>query len=286
MSGAPGLRYREHVPAARLGPFVECVWMVWDPRARPRRAPEHIVPDGCPELIVHLADPFSRRHAGRWRRQPRLFLAGTLAAPWTLRAGPRVRTLGIRFRPGAFPAFFPTDMARHADREVPLAALMPAADARGLATDLGRARTPAACFRVAEAWLRARMPEEAAWASSLTRRAVARILEDRGRARIEAVGAALGVSRRRLERAFARDLGIRPKLYARIVRLNAALAALGGEDRVSAVDAALDAGYFDQAHLARDFRAVAGRTARAGRGGDLSRALTRPARLLAMLAGE
>ena len=69
------LRYVEHRPRAALRPHLECLWLVSDPRPRAGRAPERVVPDGCPELIVHLGDPFSRQVGGRWRRQGRAFLA-------------------------------------------------------------------------------------------------------------------------------------------------------------------------------------------------------------------
>jgi AraC-like DNA-binding protein len=262
--------------------------MVWDPGSRPARAPEHIVPDGCPELIVHMGDPFSRRIGGRWRRQPEAFLAGTLSRPWNLRAGSRLRTLGIRFKPGAFTALFRTDMSTHADREAPLAQVMPASDARELLGNVTAAGTNAARFRAAEAWLSSRVPDVETLRSNPTRRAVRLVLESRGQTRIDAIAEALGISRRRLERSFARDLGIRPKLYARIVRLNAALAALGDGERVRMVDAALEAGYFDQAHMAREFRAVAGRpaSARPGAGDELARQFKRQERLLVALSGE
>lgn len=91
-----------------------------------------------------------------------------------------------------------------------------------------------------------------------------------------------------MERAFARDLGIRPKVYARIVRLNAVLATLDDAERPRAVDLALESGYFDQAHLLRDFRLLAGRTPRSRResDGEMARHFTDPRRLRALLAGE
>ena len=102
------------------------------------------------------------------------------------------------------------------------------------------------------------------------------------------MGSLDGWTRRRLERTFTRELGIRPKLFARVVRLNAVLVGMDATDRESAVDVALAAGYFDQAHLLRDFRGLAGRTPRAGRerDGELARHFTDPARLRLLFAGE
>lgn len=109
--GADVLKYRERRPAPALRPFVECVWMISGPRVSSPRAAERVVPDGCPELIVHLGDPFARWTGGRWVVQPRAFLAGTLSRPWRLRAGRRVDTLGIRFRAGETTGILPLSMA-------------------------------------------------------------------------------------------------------------------------------------------------------------------------------
>jgi AraC-like DNA-binding protein len=247
---------------------------------------ERVLPDGCPELIVHLLDPWARRVDGRWRRQPRAFLAAALSRPWELRAGPRVRTLGLRFRPGAPRAFFDVVMAAAADREVPLGDLVGPGSARALQRGLSAAPHTADRFAFAESWLAARLDPRRLRALS-ARPAVARILATRGSASMDAVAATLGWNRRRLERAFRRDLGIRPKLFARTVRLNAVLATLDRSERRRAVDLALDAGYFDEAHLLRDFRHLAGRSPRAGRDadGEMARHFTDPDRLRALLRG-
>ncbi len=281
-----GLRYVEHRPRPELRPYLECLWLAEDTRAR-SRLPERVVPDACPELIVHLADRFTRQRGSRFVRQPRAFLAGTLTRPWLLRAGPRVVTLGARFRPGAVTALLPVSMPAATDRETELAAIVGRAAAEALVRSLADARGEKARFAAAEAGLvgrrrtgRPRPMEAAAF--------VERVVRARGRQRIDEVARALGVTRRRLERVCARSLGIRPKLFARIVRLNAVLAGLDAPERASAVDLALEAGYFDQAHLLRDSRGLAGRTPRAGRDrdGELARHFTRPDRLRQLLAGE
>jgi AraC-like DNA-binding protein len=281
------LKYLEQPPPRELAPHVECFWAVSDPRSRADRPPERVVPDGCPELIVHLGDPFARRIAGRWVKQPRAFLAGTLTRPWLLRAGRRVDTMSVRFRAGEATAVFPLAMSEAADREVPLFRLVGRPAATALLGGLRDAATAGGRFAAASKWLRSRL------AAAPPRRggagpAVDAIRTSRGQARIEDLSRSLGWSRRRLERAFARDLGIPPKLYARIVRLNAVLATLDEGERAAAVDLALEAGYFDQAHLLRDFRILAGRAPRAGRlsDGEMARHFTHPERLRALLAGE
>lgn len=270
--------YLEERPVPPLRPYLECVWRVAGRASAPE--PQRIVPDGCPELIVHLADPFSRKAGTRWVRQPRVFLAATLSRPWLVRPGPRVLTFGLRFRPGAITSLFAFSMAGLADREVPL-------PAPALAAALARARGDARRFAAAQAWLLGRL-REATPPEPSARPAVALVLKDRGSVGMAAVAKALGWTPRRLERVFLRDLGIRPKLFARIVRLNAVLATLDDAERGSAVDLALDAGYFDQAHLLRDFRRLAGRSPRAGSSADgaLARHFTHPERLRALFAPE
>jgi AraC-like DNA-binding protein len=263
------------------------VWTIAGPPVSAPRAPERVVPDGCPELIVHLGDPFARWIRGRWVVQPRAFLAGTLSRPWLLRAGRRVDTLGMRFRAGETTAILPLSMDGASDRELPLAGIVGAAAARALVRSLGAARTSAQRVAAAERWLAQRLADAPPRRSSAAP-AVALIRDGSGQSRIDQVARALGWSRRRMERAFARDLGIRPKVYARIVRLNAVLATLDDAERPRAVDLALEAGYFDQAHLLRDFRLLAGRTPRSSReeDGEMARHFTDPRRLKALLVGE
>lgn len=280
------LRYVEHPPAPALAPFVECFWVVRDAHRRDHRLPDRILPDGCPEWIVHAADPFARRSDGRWRKQPRSFIAGTLSQPWWVQAGREVRTLGIRFRPGAMAALSGASMWGTSDREIAPAVFLGAA-ARRLPTAVRAQRTTSAMIRAAETEL-LRIAGPRLGERPLTAPAVRILVRSRGRERIDAVAGALGWTRRRLERAFRRELGIAPKLYARIVRLNAALATMHGPERVRAVEVAIDAGYFDQAHLLHDFRLLAARPPAAGpkADGPLARHFTRPARLRKLLDGE
>lgn len=66
-----------------------------------------------------------------------------------------------------------------------------------------------------------------------------------------------GQSPRQVQRWFAKEIGMPPRRYIRLLRFRAAMIGLGNE-RASMAHHAADGGYADQAHMARDFRMLAG----------------------------
>jgi AraC-like DNA-binding protein len=71
----------------------------------------------------------------------------------------------------------------------------------------------------------------------------------------------LGCSRRHLAARFGDEVGLAPKAVARILRFQRVVALLGREGGATRfADIASAAGYYDQPHLNRDFRELAGCT--------------------------
>jgi AraC-like DNA-binding protein len=85
-----------------------------------------------------------------------------------------------------------------------------------------------------------------------------RLRDTDGAVTIGALADELGWSRRHLTATIRRELGMAPKPLARLLRFERAVERLRGG--AALVDAALDSGYYDQAHLNRDFKQFAGRT--------------------------
>jgi AraC-like DNA-binding protein len=85
-----------------------------------------------------------------------------------------------------------------------------------------------------------------------------RLRQTHGALGIGALCAELGCSRRHLAGRFAHDIGLPPKGVARVLRFRRALALLHGDPAVRLADVAAGGGYYDQPHLNRDFRALAG----------------------------
>ena len=82
-----------------------------------------------------------------------------------------------------------------------------------------------------------------------------------GQARVEPLMDETGWSRRHVTARFRRQLGVSPKAYARMLRFEHAGSLLTALPPGKALaDVAVEAGYYDQSHLARDFSALAGMT--------------------------
>jgi len=87
------------------------------------------------------------------------------------------------------------------------------------------------------------------------------VLATQGRARVEPLMDETGWSRRLVTERFQRQLGLSPKAYARLVRFQHASALLTAPRAGRTLaDVAMEAGYYDQSHLTRDFAALAGMT--------------------------
>lgn len=114
----------------------------------------------------------------------------------------------------------------------------------------GRDRSVAALVEGALVERMRRTPYEPG--SALAVREAVRLL-DAGARSIDEIARAIGLSERHLRRSFQSVVGVAPKAYARMARLRRALAL----HRVAVrpwSEIARAAGYFDQAHMAADFR--------------------------------
>jgi AraC-like DNA-binding protein len=182
---------------------------------------QRIVPDGRPELIINLGHPFESLQNGTWRRQPEAFLVGQLTGPMHIRPAGPAKIMGIRFRPEGLGALLRLPIHELTGREIPLSDL----------PRLAQTGEPDALIREA-----VRLIEAGCDIARIARR--------------------LGLSTRHFERRFKNAVGLSPKLFSRIQRFQRVFHQI--EAGRSWVEAALACGYYDQAHLVRDFRDFSG----------------------------
>ncbi len=172
------------------------------------------------------------------------------------------RGFQVMFTPQGARRFFGLPMRALTNRAFDLADLLGQAAARQLIEGLQTVNSWEAGFRLLDAMLLRRMtvaPDFDLAAARETSWALRQLQQSHGRMTVASLAAELGCSRKLLATRFHEHVGLTPKSVARILRFRHAL------DLIDAVPAnwsaiAQDAGYFDQAHFANDFRRLTGRT--------------------------
>ena len=110
--------------------------------------------------------------------------------------------------------------------------------------------------RVADAYLCAKRP--ALNSISGIASAATRVLSSNGSIRVSDLAHQAGLGTRQFERRFRHEIGIPPKLYARIVRFEAALQHKAAAPATRWTDIAHALGYHDQMHMVHDFNRLSG----------------------------
>ncbi|WP_415925273.1 DUF6597 domain-containing transcriptional factor [Streptomyces sp. ME19-01-6] len=213
---------------------------------------ERVLPDGCTDVIWSYGNPAA---AGG-----ELFVAGPDTRAHLAEGPPGTRWVGLRFAPGTGPAVLGVPAHELRDQRVPLAALWPGAEVRRLAERLAEGTDgtgpdgtgPRGVGRLLEAValdrLRRAEPSDPAVGAVLAGLSGGRSVAE--------VAAAVGLGERQLHRRSLAAFGYGPKTLARVLRLNRALDAARAGTAFAEVAAVT--GYADQAHLAREVRALTG----------------------------
>ena len=87
-----------------------------------------------------------------------------------------------------------------------------------------------------------------------------RLMASSGRSRIRSIVQEVGWSHRYFIRQFKQEIGVAPKVFARMLRFGQVVRVIRAGEVTSLADAALRSGYYDQSHLSRDAREFAGTT--------------------------
>lgn len=206
-------------------------------------------------LVISFAEPFAIGLGKAPGDNDRFgsFAAGLYAGPVIIESRGGAACVQVNFTPLGARRFFGLPLSELTDRMVDLRDTL-GQEGVSLRERLGNAPGWSARFDLAEVFVAERVSRlpgvraEIAWAYG-------HILGSGGRTRIAALAGEIGWSRKHLAAEFTDAVGLGPKTLSRIVRFNRALRLSATQDWA---DIAADCGYADQAHLAREFRQMAG----------------------------
>ncbi len=251
----PGHSVQIRPRSAALASFVSSLGF-FEGELEPHR--ERVLPSGHVSLVVNLHEDELRTYHGPGhatvRRTRGAALTGPQARYSVIDTEEQRRLVYVSFRLGGAAPFLEAPLDETRDELVDLEDLW-GSDGAVLRERVLEAGTVAEAFGIVEAALLNRLGSAYEPDPSI---AFAVSALERG-ASVSQVTSRLDVVPKQFVRRFRDHIGLTPKRFARVRRLQRLLGAVAGT-RVDWAEAAAEHGYYDQAHLIHDFRELTGLT--------------------------
>ncbi|SKB82835.1 helix-turn-helix transcriptional regulator [Dyadobacter psychrophilus] len=245
-------------PSPALAPYILHYLILEDHVLQPSR--HRFFPDGHPGIAFHFGDAFLQQDylSKTPSKHPESFIYGQVNHHFDLISGTKIGMLIVVFKPFGLSGFMKMPAKLLANQTLALSEIFPNSAASLTDQVLSAANHPERIKRI-ESFLTSQLagnPRDIRLVASSTN------IIDNAAAPVSVRQLAddLAVSERSLERAFDQHIGISPKLYSRIARLQRYLKLRKTSPAMSLTALGYEAGYYDQAHFIKDFADLAGIT--------------------------
>ncbi|MEV6301100.1 helix-turn-helix domain-containing protein [Actinoplanes sp. NPDC051861] len=253
------MRYLSRTPAPPLDRFIDDIYCL---SGEPRHRRVNVPPMPSAHLFVNLGDPVRLRDSDP-SVPPAVFTDGWFMGLWTrrflLEYPARVRVVGVHFKPWGMSPFVGVPPADLRNRWVPVDAVWNRSLDR-IRHQVDATASATAAMRVLEDELRSRLAAEPPRGLELVRRTGGRLEISHGAVPVGVLTDAAGVGVNHLATQFKSHVGVTPKAVARIYRFARLILSIDTQHPVAWPDLAHTAGFFDQAHLSREFKDFTGHT--------------------------
>ena len=198
-----------------------------------------IVPDGCMSMVF-------KSHEGEITG----YICGVIDEIRKLEIKPHEKFIFIRFIPGAGYVLIDGGANSITNKSVSLKDDIPWGEQ--MLSVLERETELSERIRLISKQIRVHMRMEQD--KYLVRYCTDRIFQSQGNIKVEKLAEETGFTSRHIGKMFDRCVGISPKLYSQIIRMQASMDRIIEDRETLLVDIAVDCGFFDHAHMNRTYR--------------------------------
>lgn len=245
--------YKEFRPHPLLATYVDAYWVAGGPHFMQQR----ILPDTCADIIFNISEDIIAVADGALKIMPgNAFVVGTMTTFHDTAFHANTYLLGIRFKPGGLSGFTGLPLQLITDDHIPLRDISSGWHV-ALEPLLLKASGITAKVVCLEKFLLQRLPAGNIISGKM-QHSIAQIRQSKGAIAVNVLAAQAYMSPRNFERHFLQTTGVSPKTFTRIVRFLSLKQQLKSLSNPHLLSLALDHGFYDHAHLTREFRAFAG----------------------------
>jgi AraC-like DNA-binding protein len=245
--------FNRFAPSPLLQQLIECYWIIENDDPTPHQ--QKIIPDGFPEIIFHYKAPYRICLSNTWEQQSMQLLGGQISGHFFLENTGASGMVGIKLKPTALTHLFSLDMQLFTDRVVELS-LAIGDRLQSLEQALNNTSDHGTMVALIEHHIE-QLLSQISYTTSPVDSAVDLIFEKKGMVSVAEITTAAGIGERQLERLFKKYIGLSPKFYARIIRFSTIFEYMQQGDPGWA-GLAYEAGFYDQSHFIRNFKAFTG----------------------------
>ena len=252
-----GVQINEYAPAVALRPFVVQYWEGVFKGSPTAALSQKVVPSGYIELVLHLS--YSRcelKVNSDWKESAAFSLVGFWTSPFMLQFKDTVETFGIRFKPEAIYSLFGVPAAEFINCSANLEEVF-GSSFTSFCLQIEELKTAGERVQLADNYLLKKL-YKADGRSSFLQAAADLIRRQKGEISVKTLSDTVCISTRQLEREFKNKLGLSPKTYMRIARLNMVQQLVNQNPAITMAQLSYLCGYADQAHFIKDFKGLTG----------------------------
>lgn len=218
--------------------------------------PARVLPDGCTDMLItydHVRSKYAYAYCGNYT-QP-------FTIPEPSDDGPPAGdyTFGVRFFPGGAHIFHGMPLEWFTDKRVALQECWPEG-LNELQERMAETNSFAERVEVMNAYLNPLSVQTSTSENDLMKNVLHSIFIDGGRMSVQELAMREVISERQLHRRFSEWVGISPKRFSEVVRFHRVLSDIHQGYTADWAMLAQNHGFFDQAHLIRQFRKFYGET--------------------------
>ncbi|UUZ81215.1 helix-turn-helix domain-containing protein [Paenibacillus sp. P26] len=242
--------YKEIMPSPLLRPYVSRYW-VSEPASLSKDtsvddAVDRVVPDGCTDIVLEYDLGDDSRRIGYFGMLDRAF-------PIDYGQDRTVRKFGVRFFPGGAYPFLRMPLAGFSNRHYPLEQIWPDI-AREIKEGILTRPSPEAMARMMDHCLLSILEQNGTAGDSVLANLLYRIFASGGKIGVRELAESETVGTRLMNRKFRQWIGFSPKKFSEIVRFQTVVRDIQNHREPDWGTIAFERGFFDQAHLIREFK--------------------------------
>lgn len=252
--------YHLFIPVPPLRPFIECYWIAKSVPSQSDTLYEHVFVDARADILFNFGCAYDRTRLDKVSSESMGVsnLDTQRTYPVIIQQTGEIHLIGVRFKPGGLSAFLPIPIHQISNLTLDVG-MMFSASMMELQSRLYDAASFSQQIELLNTFFLQRLNPNAVhpYANEIARQ----IEQYGGEVNIHHLCQHVGYSIRTVDRLFNATYGVSPKAYARIVRFQRTLQQLRQNPTLNLASIAQNCGYYDQAHFAKDFSALAGQNA-------------------------